>query len=252
MSESTRPELRNIIAQQLPRCRPETWDELTALARISTFKRGERIYALGEPVPLTMILSGYGVARRTTATGLLLISGVARAGAPFGWSGLAGETSSIEMIAHTSCRVAQWSGLDVRPLAAGDPELALAAIDSMAASLHQTIEQIEGFLHQNARIRVLRILGRHRDLFFDDPAVLTRADLPGLVGTTREMTGRVLRQLEREGTIQRFGRFGLRLLRPEHLDGDGLGARSAPGTDRGRLGNSSSPFGRPPAHRCHT
>jgi hypothetical protein len=48
--------------------------------------------------------------------------------------------------------------------------------------------------------------------------------LPALVGTTREMTGRVLRQLEREGTIQRFGRGGLRLLRPDDLNGDGLGA----------------------------
>jgi hypothetical protein len=32
------------------------------------------------------------------------------------------------------------------------------------------------------------------------------------------MTGRVLRQLEREGTIERFGRAGLRLLRPDQLD----------------------------------
>jgi CRP-like cAMP-binding protein len=170
-----------------------------------------------------MILSGYGVARRTTSTGLLLISGVARAGAPFGWSGLAQATSSIEMVAHTECRVAQWSGVEVRPLAAGDPALALAAIDSMAGSLHQTIEQIEGYLHQNARLRVLRILGRYRDLFFDEPRVLTRADLPALVGTSREMTGRVLRQLEREGTIERYGRVGLRLLRPADLEDGGAG-----------------------------
>jgi len=224
MQGPTRIELREVVARYLPRCRPETLDALAASARILSVKRGAHIYELGKPVPLTMILSGYGVARRTTSTGLLLISGVARAGAPFGWSGLASATSSVEMIAHSDCQVALWSGIEVRPLAAGDPELALAAIDSMAASLHQTVEQIEGFLHQNARIRVLRILGRHRDLFFEDPPVLTRADLPALVGTTREMTGRVLRELEREGTVQRFGRVGLRLLRPEQLEGDGLGA----------------------------
>ena len=224
MSDSARSEVRESITRWLPRCRPETLDALAGFARVSTFKRNERIYALGEPVPITMILSGYGVARRTTSTGLLLISGVAQAGAPFGWSGLAQAHSSIDMVAHTTCRAAQWSGLDVRPIAARDPELALAAIDSMAASLHQTVEQIEGFLHQNARIRVLRILGRYRGLFFDEPPVLTRADLPGLVGTSREMTGRVLRHLEREGTIERFGRNGLRLLRSEHLDSDQLGA----------------------------
>jgi CRP-like cAMP-binding protein len=223
MTLPTRPQLSEIIAQKLPRCRPSTWDAMAASARLCLVRRGDRIYELGKPVPLTMILSGYGVARRTTSTGLLLISGVARAGAPFGWSGLASATSSIEMLAHTDCQVALWSGLEIRPIAAGDPELALAAIDSMAASLHQTVEQIEGFLHQNARLRVLRILGRHRDLFFDEPPILTRADLPALVGTTREMTGRVLRELEREGTVERFGRVGLRLLRPEQLDGEGLG-----------------------------
>jgi hypothetical protein len=32
------------------------------------------------------------------------------------------------------------------------------------------------------------------------------------------MTGRVLRELEREHTVLRVGRTGLRLLRPEQLD----------------------------------
>ena len=48
--------------------------------------------------------------------------------------------------------------------------------------------------------------------------MLTRSHLPGLVGTSREMTARVLRQLEREGTVERYGRTGLRLLRPDRLD----------------------------------
>ncbi len=32
------------------------------------------------------------------------------------------------------------------------------------------------------------------------------------------MTGRVLRQLEREGTLTRVGRVGLKLLRPDQLE----------------------------------
>jgi len=87
----------------------------------------------------------------------------------------------------------------------------------MAWSLHQTVERIEGFLHQDARLRVINILARHRELFFSDPPILTRAHLPGLVGTSREMTGHVLRQLEREGTVARVGRAGLKLLRPDQL-----------------------------------
>jgi CRP-like cAMP-binding protein len=65
---------------------------------------------------------------------------------------------------------------------------------------------------------VLRVLARDRELFFCDPAVLNRTHLPGLVGTSREMTRRVLRQLEREGTLARVGSTGLQLLQPTRLE----------------------------------
>jgi CRP-like cAMP-binding protein len=89
----------------------------------------------------------------------------------------------------------------------------------LASFLSILTVKLDGFLHQDARRRVIRVLVRHRDLFFVDPPVLTRSHLPGLVGTSREMTGRVLRELEREGTIARVGRSGLTLLRPERLEG---------------------------------
>ena len=186
--------------------------------RVRTVRPGESIYRQGDPVPLTLILDGYGAARRTTANGKQLVSGIAPAGVLFGWSGLASVPSSIELTALTDGEVAQWTATDVRVLAASDAGLALSAIDSMAWSLHQTIERIEGFLHQDARLRVLRVLAQHRDLFFGESPVLTRGQLPGLVGTSREMTGHVLRQLEREGTLRRVGRAGLELLRPDQLD----------------------------------
>ena len=213
-----RPSLRELLTPTLPGCRPETIERLIQTVQARSVQPGEEIYRQGDPVPLTLILSGYGAARRTTVNGKELVSGVAPAGVLFGWSGLASVPSSVELVALTECEIAQWRGPEVRALAATDPGLALVAIDSMALSLHQTVERIEGFLHQDARLRVVRILRRHRDLFFGEPAVLTRAQLPGLVGTSREMTGQVLRQLEREGTIARVGRTGLKLLRPDQLD----------------------------------
>lgn len=209
--------VRELLVSALPGCRAETIERLIQTVRVRSVKPGEKIYRQGDPVPLTLILEGYGAARRTTMTGKELVSGVAPAGVLFGWSGLAAIPSSVELVALTECEIGQWRGANVRALASVDPGLALAAIDSMAWSLHQTVERIEGFLHQDARLRVLRILAQHRDLFFGEPAVLTRAHLPGLVGTSREMTGHVLRQLERDGTIARVGRAGLKLLRPEQL-----------------------------------
>ena len=210
--------LRDLLIKSLPGCQPDTIAQLVRTGRVRNVKPGEQIYRQGESVPLTIILEGYGAARRTTVTGREILSGVARTGVLFGWSGLASVPSSVELLALTDCQVSQWRGADVRALAAIDHGLALAAIDSMAWSLHQTVERIEGFLHQDARLRVLRVLAQHRDLFFGEPAVLSRSHLPGLVGTSREMTGHVLRQLEREGIVERYGRTGLRLLRPDQLE----------------------------------
>lgn len=217
-SAAEQHELNERLVHSLPGCRPETIRVLVETARIRTLHTGEKIYEQGEPVPLTLILCGYGAARRTMASGQVLVFGVAPAGELFGWSGLASTPSSVEFVALTDCAVAQWPGPEIRALANTDPGLALATIDSMASSMHAAVELIEGFLHQDARRRVLRVLARHWKLFFGEPAVLSRADLPGLVGTSREMTGRVLRQLEREGMIERFGRSGLRLLRPDRLE----------------------------------
>jgi CRP-like cAMP-binding protein len=210
--------VRASIERALPRCRLETIRTLVDTAQLRRVRAGENIYRQGEPVPMTLVVAGYGIAQRTNADGRQLFSGVAPFGTLFGWSGVADASSSVEIVALTKCVVGQWPGSEIRELIRCDIELGLAAIDSMAASLHASMEGIEGFLHQDARRRVLRILARHRNLFFAQPPVLTRAHLAGLVGTTQEMTRRVLRQLEREGTLIREGRTGLRLLRPERLE----------------------------------
>ena len=212
-------ELAERLARLLPGCREDTIHHLAEAARVRRLKSREVIYAQGEPVPLTLILEGYGVARRTIANGHEIMSGIAQSGVVFGYSAVGGQLSSVGIDALTECLVAQWPGMLIRNLMADDSGFALAAIDSMAASLHDTIERIEGFLHQDAHRRVLRILARHRALFFEEPVVLDRTHLPGLVGTTPEMTRRVLRQLEAEGTLERVGATGLRLLRPERLEG---------------------------------
>ncbi len=211
---------RSLILRVLPDCRQETTTALLDLARIRAVDANESIYRQGDPVDLTLVLEGHVAFQRTTADGLQLMAGVAGPGALFGFTGMTPVTSSVELRALTRCRLAQWRGGDLRALAELDPALALHATEALAGSLHVLMERVEGFMHQDSRRRVLRILARHRDLFFGDPPVLTRAHLPSLVGTTREMTGKVLRQLEREGIVVREGRSGLRLLHPAGLDAE--------------------------------
>jgi CRP-like cAMP-binding protein len=217
-SAAERSQMHEALLGPLPSCRPETIESLVESARIRVVHAHDAIYRQGEPVPLTLILAGFGTFRRITMTGNDLSSGIGRPGVLFGFSCMARVASSVELVAVTDCIVAQWPGSEIRALGVQDPGLAIDAVDSIASSLHAMIERIEGFLHQDARRRVIRILARYQDLFFGDPAILNRAHLPALIGTSREMTGRVLRTLEREGIIERMGPTGLRLLRPDLLE----------------------------------
>ncbi len=211
---------RQLMMRALPRCRPETMTALLEMLRFRSAEPHESIYRQGDAVDLTLVLEGHVAFQRTTEDGLQLMAGVAGPGALFGFTSMTPVTSSVDLVTVTPCRLAQWRGPDLRALAERDPALALHAAEALAGSLHDLLGRVEGFMHQDSRRRVLRILARHRALFFSDPPVLTRAHLPSLVGTTREMTGKVLRQLEREGVVAREGRSGLRLLSPARLDSE--------------------------------
>jgi CRP-like cAMP-binding protein len=213
-------EIREMIERALPGSRYETSKTLADAAHVRRVRTEELVFRQGEPIPMTLMIRGYGVFRRTTVDGQQLIVGIANPGEIYGFSAVASNHSSVDLVALMDCEIAMWRGSEVRRLAATDPGFALAMIDKLAVYLNMITEKVDGFLHQNARRKVIRVLARHRDLFFGSPVLLSRAHLPSLVGTSREMTGRVLRQLEREGTVARVGRTGLRLLRPDQLDAD--------------------------------
>jgi len=213
-------DLQALIERAMPGCGPETYRLLVETARIGTVRRGDVVFRQGEPIPLTLVVRGHGAFRRTTVDGQMLTVDIAQPNDLFGFSSIASTHTPVDLVALTDGQVLLWKGSDVRRIAASDPELALYVIDRMAAFLASMTERVDGFLHQDARRRVIRVLNRHQDLFFGEPAILSRSHLPSLVGTSREMTGRVLRELEREGSIARVGRTGLRLLRPDLLDPD--------------------------------
>ena len=210
--------MRRLIAEGLPGCRPETWGSLVETARVRQFRTNDAVFRQGEPVSFTLIIRGYCTFRRTTVEGQQVTFRIAGPRDLAGFASIASTHASADLVALVDCEIAIWRGMAVRQLAASDSAFALFAIDRMAAFLNSVTERVDGLLHQDARRRVVRILAQHRELFFANPVVLSRTHLPSLVGTSREMTGRVLRELERDGTIARVGRSGLRLLRPDRLE----------------------------------
>ena len=178
---------------------------------------GGVIFRQGDPIPVALVVQGYAAQRRTTWSGRELVLGIVKPGDLLG-EGIAGQPASADLVTITPVVVGLWSGADVRKVVVTDPGLAIALIDGMGRQIAAISERTDGLVHQDARGRVLRVLTEYRDLFFGEPPVLPRTLLPALVGTSREMTGRVIRGLEREGMIARIGRRGLRLLSAARLE----------------------------------
>lgn len=214
-----RARVAELLREALPAAAPESIERLADTAPVATVAPGELIFRQGETIPFTLVIQGHGAFRRTTVDGRELLVGIASPGWLVGQGGIAGRPASVDLVAITPTRTARWSGQDVRGLVFADAGLAVSMVDALSRYLGMTMARIEGFIHQQARLRVLRVLAENAELFFSDKPVLSRTLLPGLVGTSREMTGRVLRALEAEGVIARVGRSGLRLLDPAALPG---------------------------------
>jgi CRP/FNR family transcriptional regulator, cyclic AMP receptor protein len=210
--------LQALLEYNLPRCRAASIRHLMKTVQLRRARKGEVMFQQGQLVELSLWVHGYGAFLRTTVTGQQVTVGIATEGEMYGITAVSSTISSVDMVALADCEVATWPRETLRQLAAMDPDLALDVIDRLSMFMNILTLKVDGFLHQDARQRVLRVLLRHRDLFFSEPPVLTRSHLPGLVGTSREMTGRVLRELEREGAVARVGRNGLRLLNPATLE----------------------------------
>ena len=221
-------DLSRIIASAIPNARPDTHMTLAQSARVQSLAAKDCIFRQGEPIVLTLMLDGHALFRRTTADGRQLVLGVATRGDMFGYSSISGRPAGIDLVALTDARVAIWPGHQFRKLTVDDLGLATDAIDGMARQIEDMPRRLDGVIHQSSRQRVIQVLARYLDLFFGEPAVLSRSHLPSMVGTSREMTSRVIRQLEREGMVARVGRNGLQLLAPARLHE----AATSPAEDR--------------------
>jgi CRP-like cAMP-binding protein len=222
-------EFAEVLRIAFPTASGTTQRALLSSAMIRTFRQKETVVDQGEESRIGLVLDGHIGFRRTTVDGREVMPRIGSRGdlAPF--MPIAGRPSTAEAVALTPSRVAFWSGGDARALAAADAGFAVDILQHVMSAFEEVVERIDGLLYQNAVRRVARILDQHADILFGDEAVVTRAYLPALVGTSREMTGRVLRQLESDGVVQRIGRDRLRL-----LDAVGLArTAAAPSSARG-------------------
>jgi CheY-like chemotaxis protein/CRP-like cAMP-binding protein len=239
-----------VIAEAFPNSHTDTISALADLGRVQSCAAGETIINQGDEGRLVLVVEGYIGLRRTTIDGRQLITRIATRGEVGGALSLAARPSVADLVALSAARVVTWWPGDARSLAENDPGFAMAIIDHVLASIETVVERVDGLLYQNAITRVARVLYAHQDLFFGDPPVLNRTHLPALVGTSREMTSRVLRVLEARGIVTRIGRDGLAIVDLDALERAVIGPSGVRPRDvrdkfvAGRTGTAQT-FGRP-------
>jgi CRP-like cAMP-binding protein len=227
--------LAEVIREAFPHSSDDKRRLLAGLARIRRFHPGQDLIRQGDTTSLALVVEGHVAVRRTTVDGRQLIVRIVTRGGLAGILPLASRPASGDTVALTAGSAAVWQGDEIRTLASTDSGLGVDLLDHVLATFEGVVWRLDGMLHQASLRRVARVLLANAELFFVEPPVLTRADLPDVVGTSREMTGRVLRILESLHIVARVDRTGLRL-----LDAAGLEHLAESGSDRSRAAGRPS------------
>jgi CRP-like cAMP-binding protein len=232
-----------VVGTAFPRALPETRQTLVATAELQSFRSRETVIPQGDESLVGLVIDGHAGFRRTTVDGREVIPMVASRGQLGPIMPIAGRAFTTDLLGLSPGRIALWPGVAVQALAANDAGLALDLLEHVLKAVEEIVERMDGLLYQSASRRVARILDQHSALIFAEEGAVPRGYLPALVGTSREMTGRVLRKLESDGVVKRVGRDQLRL-----LDADRLArTAAAPSSSRDREARNKFLAGRRPA-----
>ncbi len=210
------------IARILPGADASTLRRLERAAQHQTFSRRDLLHARGIQLPPFVMLNGYVMARRTAETGQVRAALIAGPGYLGGLRSISDPDAEAlyELVALTDGTWATWDPRFVRALALQDAGLAVGLLDQssdLAVVLNMRLDERS---FENARQRLAAILTRYGKAIFDTPhPVAQRADLAAMIGTSRVMMYRALRELEADGLVKRQRSGGINILDEERLAG---------------------------------
>ncbi len=190
------PEFSLLSDEELVHVRP--------LIRKRQVQRGEILFFEGEPGEwLYYIQSGRVKVFKTSADGKEQVLRIFHAGESFNdvpvFDG--GPNPASAMVLEDGVVYALWRE-DVQRLLANHPAIALSVIQVLASRLRYMVGLVEDLSFRHVRARVAKMLLLHSEEIEGKTAHrLTQQELAALVGTAREVVGRVLKSLEQEGTI---------------------------------------------------
>ncbi len=167
-----------------------------------------------KPQSLYYIIKGSVSVQTENDEGAEIILAYLNQGDFFGEAGLIKEDldRSAMVVARTACEIAEISYVQYRKLVAEDPEILFMLSGQIFDRLIKTSQKVRDliFLDVSGRIaRTLLELSKQPDAMTHPDGMqikITRQDIAKIVGCSREMAGRVLKELEEDGLISAHGK----------------------------------------------
>lgn len=210
------------VARLVPEADRSTLQELERAARQQTFGRRDLLHARGIQLPPFVMLDGHVMTRRVAETGQVRAALIAGAGYLGGIRSISDPDAEAlyELVALTDGTWATWDPRFMRELALQDAGLAVGLLDHASDFTVVLTMRLDERSFENARQRLAAILTRYGKAIFDTShPVAQRADLAAMIGTSREMMYRALRELEAAGLVKRELSGGIKILDEERLAG---------------------------------
>ena len=183
-------------------------DELQAAARLFTIRSYQKnaiIATEGDRLDrFHFILSGRIQFFWRDESGRQVKLGIEGPGGHFADVTLGGEPILMSLIALEDLRIAVISMIDLNRLLIGHSQLAFALLIDVVARLRRLVQRTKAFTMEDVYGRVVQLLSATAVENKDELVIdcLTHAEIGHRVGATREMVGRVLRDLARGGYIK--------------------------------------------------
>ncbi len=203
-------------------------EERAALARIGRhreFKRGETVFAAGDPDPVcATLISGALKIASVDADGVERILALVH---PTGFVGeMFAPVAHHDIVALTDSKLCCFSRADYERAIESFPALANALLRRSAEDLHESRALIELMGHRTAEGRVSGLIMAFAKAASDSPChpadrfalPLTRGEIAGLLGLTIETVSRQLGKLEADGLIRRVGTRGIEIADVRRLE----------------------------------
>jgi CRP-like cAMP-binding protein len=199
---------------------PELLDQLQGRTELARFRRGDSIFAKGDPATHLYVCVGGRIAIAARASdGRESVLTVLGPGALFGEMSMFDDgVRSAAARALTTVHVISVSFDDVRELLARRPEVMWTVLRILARRLRATDEALHDamFLDVTGRTakRLLELAGEEDD--FRMP--LTQEELAGMVGASRERVNKAIALFVKLGWLEISGRSRYRIVNRDELE----------------------------------